>query len=387
MAVPSYAQTYSVLYDFVGGAVFPNGELIQDSSGNLYGTTTQDLYNGGCGVVFELDPNNVFTILHKFVGTDGCQPIAGLLRDEEGNLYGTTSSAGKYGGGTVFKLDTNNTLTTLHDFGHDRSEGWSPRSRLITINGYLYGVTETGGTGCSGGGCGVVFKMTKHGTETVLYRFTGGADGGAPQGLIQDTVGNLYGVADATTAPYGGTVWKLGTSGVLTVLYTFTGGSDGGAPIGRLIRDTNGNIHGVTAFGGDMSCYPPQGCGTVYRLDASGNEKVLHRFHGGDDGFMPYAGLLDVGGTLYGTNLYSGDPYCPVVEGGCGVIFQISKTGQFSTVHAFTGPPQDGGEPFWMGELTLGTDGSIYGATTYGGSVTQSCPNSGGCGAIFKYTP
>src|SRR6202035_3638543 len=124
---------------------------------------------------------------------------------------------------------------------------------------------------------------------------------------------------------------------VFSVLYTFTGGSDGGAPIGRLTMDTNGNIHGVTSSGGDPSC----NCGVVFRLDASGNETVLHKFFGRGGGSFPGVGLLDVSGSLYGTTFNGGDLTCnaPV---GCGVLYQIGKDGQYSVLHRFTGIPGDG---------------------------------------------
>jgi uncharacterized repeat protein (TIGR03803 family) len=284
------AQTYTVLHSF-GGApndgAFANGELIQDTAGNLYGTTVA----GGAfnnGTVYKLDPAGTVTILHSFTGgtIDGGNPQGGLLSDTQGNLFGTTQS-------TVFKLDASNTLKTLHAFGIG-DDGAGPRSRLVTIDGDIYGVSPFGGgsEGCSGG-CGIVFKMTKGGTETILYRFTGGADGGNPQGITRDAAGNLYGVASVGGVG-SGTVWEINTSGMFMVLYSFTGAADGGTPFGRLIRDTNGNIHGVTVSGGDPVC----NCGVVFRLDTTGRETVVHTFFGRGGGDEPFVGLLDVAGTL-----------------------------------------------------------------------------------------
>jgi uncharacterized repeat protein (TIGR03803 family) len=135
-----------------------------------------------------------------------------------------------------------------------------------------------GSTTCTFG-CGTIFKVTTGGHETVLYRFSGGSDGAHPQGVIRDSAGNLYGVDEFNiTAPGAGTVWKLDAAGVFSVLYTFTGGADGGIPMGRLIRDdTNGTLRGVTASGGDPAC----NCGVVFSVDATGNEKVIHKFFGG----------------------------------------------------------------------------------------------------------
>ena len=174
-------------------------------------------------------------------------------------------------------------------------------------------------------------------------------------------------------------MFKLDTAGVFTVLYTFTGGADGGLPTGRLTIDANGNLHGVTELGGDSKC----NCGVVFRLDSSGNETVVHKFFGGGGGSFPQVGLLDVGGTLYGTAGGSGELGCNPPSG-WGVLYQIGKNAKYTVLHRFAGIPGDG-DLNGVGRLTLGTDGSIYGATWYGG---MSCTeNSQGCGTIFKYTP
>lgn len=377
VAQPAQAQTYSVIYNFAaapGDGTAPNAELIQDEAGNWYGTTIDGGANGA-GVVFKLDSSGVETILYSFTGgADSGFPETGLFRDPTGNLYGTTGG-GSFGvGGTVFKLDTNNVLTTLYTF-KGGADGAQPWFRPVSVNGELYGTTFSGGdSNCN---CGVIFKVTKGGRETVLHHFTGGADGGIPQALIRDSAGNLYGVAGIGGIG-GGTVFKLDTAGVFTVLYSFTGGADGGLPVGRLVRDTNGIIHGVTETGGDPTCQ----CGVVFRLDANGEETVLHQFFGFGGGYGPFdAGLLDVGGVLYGTS-NGGDPDCR-----CGLVFQIGKTGQYTVLHRFTGPAGDGRTPA-VGELALGADGSIYGATLNGGDGT-SCSDGAtiGCGTIFKYTP
>lgn len=379
------AQTYTVLHNFAGGTKdgsFANGELIQDASGNLYGTTLEG-GTANAGVIFKLDPSGVVTILHDFSGgSDGARPEGGLLRDPQGNFYGMTSTGGFGGGGTVFKLDTSNTLKTLFSFGLGDT-GAGPRSRLVTTNGYLYAITTFGGSPNCKNGCGLIFRMTQGGTETVLYRFTGGTDGAYPQGLIRDSAGNLYGVAMTNiTAPGAGTVFKLDTAGAFTVLYTFTGGADGGTPMGRLIRDTNGIIHGVTASGGDSTCH----CGVVFRLDTSGNEAVIHKFFGHGGGTEPFVGLLDVGGALYGTTLFGGDLTCDSPNG-CGVLYQIGNTGHYTVLHGFGGSTAGDGDYNPFGGLTLGMDGSIYGATWYGGTGTGCNGSFPGCGVVFKYTP
>jgi uncharacterized repeat protein (TIGR03803 family) len=380
-----HAQTYTIVHSFAGApndGAFANGELTQDSAGNFYGTTVRGGV-GNSGTIFELDASGVESTLQSFGASNvnaGGSPEGGLLLDTQGNLYGTNTGGGPGGGaGTVFKFATN-TLKSLHTFGFGE-DGGQPRSRLVTINGDLYGVTLDGGT---------IFKMTKGGTETILYRFTGGADGNLPENLIRDSAGNLYGVAAAGGGQVKcpgqngcGTVWKLDTSGVFTVLYTFTGGTDGGIPLGRLILDAaDGSLRGTTEVGGDPKC----NCGVVFRVDSSGNETVIHKFFGHGGGGEPSTGLLDVDGTLYGTTGFGGDLTCNPPYG-CGVLYQIGKTGQYAVLHRFAGAATGDGAYNAIGGLSLGADGSIYGATWYGGTGACTTGAVPGCGVIFKYTP
>jgi uncharacterized repeat protein (TIGR03803 family) len=384
-----HAQTYHVFYKFKGKAdgQAPNGPLVQDSAGNLYGTTALGgMYSStveGEGTIFKLDPSGNETILHVFSpftpGPEGNAPGAGLYRDPAGNLYGTTSEGGTRSSGTVFKLDTANVLTTLYSFdGH--AHGWSPNSRLISFDGQLYGTTNLGGAG-SYPGCGVIFRISPTtGNLRVLYKFTGGTDGCHPNGVIADSEGNLYGSTNSSQISTNfGTVFKLDTAGILTVLYTFTGGADGSKPEGRVIRDVNGNIHGTTVAGGAGDCNG--GCGVVYLVAADGTE-FSHPLRGGGEpdeaqGVSPTGGLLDMAGSLIGTTQFGGG--CTEVENGCGVIFEIDNTGHYKVLHHFTGVSiRDGSEP--VGDPILGLDGSIYGSTEDGGNLCN-------CGMIYKYTP
>jgi uncharacterized repeat protein (TIGR03803 family) len=375
-SIPSQAQTYAIVHSFTGAPTDgdkPNGDLIQDAPGNLYGTSFQ----GGThdlGVVFKLDPSGAETILHNFTGAaDGSHPEGGLFQDPAGNFYGTTTAGGSSGLGVVFKLDTNNVLTSLHSFKGD-SDGAQPFSKLVSINGDLYGVTQSGGRSSSTCDCGTIFKVSPGGKEAIVHRFALDAEGEAPQGLIRDAAGNLYGVTLYTQQVFGGsgTVFKLDTSGVFTVLYTFNDNrGEGIHPVGRLIRDTNGNIHGTIGNDG-VGC-----AGEVFRLDATGQEELMHCFLRGDNGYLPLAGVIDAGGTLYGTTHFGGN--------GVGVLFRISQTGQYDAVHRFAGAGD--GEDAESGGLTLGSDGSIYGATWHGGTGTCRGGSYPGCGVIFKYTP
>jgi len=265
-----------------------------DTAGNLYGTTPFGGASGqaGSGTVFKLDTSSNLTVLHNFTGSDGANPQAGLVMDKAGNLYGTTVFGGQPGGGgsgTVFKLDTSLNLTVLHSFTPG-SDGQEPYAGLIMdAAGNLYGTTRAGGSStssnCQGtalGGCGTVFKLDTSGNETVLYSFKGGDDGAVPYaGLVMDALGNLYGTTNqggsgpctgANAVLIGcGTVFKLDTSGNETVLHSFTGGSGGAFPRndGRLVMDAAGNLYGTTAQGGSGPCGNLGGlggCGTVFKL-------------------------------------------------------------------------------------------------------------------------
>ncbi|MGH6847915.1 MAG: choice-of-anchor tandem repeat GloVer-containing protein, partial [Methylocella sp.] len=180
---------------------------------------------GGCGVLFKLSPGGTETVLHTLNGfpSDGSQPEAGLIADSSGNLYGTTSQGGASGNGVVFKLSPGGTETVLYSF-KGGSDGSHPQAGLIAdSSGILYGTTPRGGgsvSGCDGGaGCGVVFKLSPGGTETVLYAFTNGSDGGEPlAGLIADSRGNLYGTTFRGGALGSGTVFKLAGTGFVPAI-------------------------------------------------------------------------------------------------------------------------------------------------------------------------
>ena len=265
-----------VLYMFTGGldGDGPKGGLSRDAAGNLYGTTV----GGGVsnwGTVFKLDTTGKETVLYSFTGgTDGGSPLTNLVRDAAGNLFGTTSSGGIVnsscnGCGTVFKVDPNGTETVVYAF-RGPPDGASPFAGLIRdAQGNFYGTTFSGGSGpCfSNSGCGTVFKLDKTGKETVLYSFTGGSDGFNPvTRVLRDSSGNLYG-----TTFFGGgdgTVFKLDPSGTLTVLHNFSGGTDGGSPAGELLRDAAGNLYGTASSGGRLLCTGGDtfGCGVVFKI-------------------------------------------------------------------------------------------------------------------------
>jgi uncharacterized repeat protein (TIGR03803 family) len=269
----------TVLYSFAGGldGFGPIGGLIQDASGNLYGTTVigggSGCRNGsGCGTVFKLDTNGKETVLYSFAGfPDGQYPGAGVVRDASGNFYGTTGLGGIYNKGTVFKLSTTGVENVLRSF-KARTDGKSPDRLTQDASGNLYGTAALGGSAkCGGTGCGVVFKLDVTGKETVLHRFTGGLDGNGPfGGVIRDATGNLYGTTiwggSAKCRVGCGVVFKLSTTGKLTVLHSMKGAADGRNPRGGVIRDAEGNLYGTTSEAGDFSCGQGQACGVVFKL-------------------------------------------------------------------------------------------------------------------------
>jgi uncharacterized repeat protein (TIGR03803 family) len=262
--------------------------------------------------VYKVDPAGHAAVLHNFTGeADGGDPYGGVILDSKGNVYGTASEGGESNSGVVFKIDT-------------------------------------------------------AGQETVLYSFTGGADGGFPYGnLIQDAAGNFYGTTNGGGASGAGVVFKLAPSGQETVLYSFTGGADGGYPLAGLVRDAAGNFYGTTNGGG------ASGTGVVFKVVPSGQETVLYSFTGGADGAYPWwvTPVLDSAGNLYGTTIAGG-------TANAGVVFKVAPSGQETVLHTFTGGA-DGGNP--EAGVILGREGQLYGTTAFGGRTNV--------GVVFEIKP
>jgi uncharacterized repeat protein (TIGR03803 family) len=400
--LPAQGQTYSVLYTFAGmDGASPTASLILDEQGNLYGTTgwgggTSCGDPQGCGTVFKLDPAGNETVLHSFTESpDGSHPFGSLVLDAQGNLYGTTQSGGAYngdfgfGGGTVFELSSSGVESVLYSFCRlaNCKDGELPEAGLVLdARGNLYGTTAFGGghsRACGNLSCGTVFKVFQKGhqfKEDRIDSFTGRADGGNPEApLIRDAAGNLYGT---TIYPEGGVFKVSSVDGKWkqTVLHGFGGGLDGDSPTGGLVMDADGDLFGTTFSGGAYNY------GTVFELDAAGNETVLYSFAGtGGDGRGPQAGLvLDGKGNLYGTTAYGGDDTCNAPYG-CGTVFKVDAGGRETVLHSFVGDV-DGATPF--AGLVMDARGNLYGATFNGG--LDSCSNgySGvGCGVVFSVTP
>jgi len=249
----------AVLHNFAGSpdGGNPFAVLIRDSAGAFYGTTR----SGGAfgfGSVFKVNLSGKETVLYSFTGgSDGATPFAGLILDSAGNLYGTTYAGGSSAGhGVVFKLDASGTESVLHTFTAP-TDGANPYAGLVRDNrGNLYGTTYFGGAS----GFGTIFKIDSTGKEAVLHSFAG-PEGANPYfgSLVIDNNGNLFGAASTGGASNIGTLFRLSPAGTLTVMHTF-GGADGANPLGGLLRDAHGNLYGTTYQGGAL------GAGAVFKF-------------------------------------------------------------------------------------------------------------------------
>lgn len=292
----------SVLYTFeaMPDGTSPQSDLTLDGQGNLYGTTdTGGTHN--LGTVYELAPNGTEKVLYSFAGSpgDGANPQGGVVLDAKGNIYGTTSAGGAHYVGTVFKLKRDGTEKILHNFAGLTRDGALPEADLIAdSSGILYGTTVNGGPG----NYGTIFAIGPTGKERVLFFFHGAGDGAFPHaGLISDGKGAFYGTAANGGQNGAGCVFHVAKSGDLNVIYTFTSGNDGGAVWGGVILDPKGDLYGTTAAGGFYNY------GTAFKLTPAGKETVLYPFAGASDGSYPYNSLVeDTLGNLYSTTAYGG---------------------------------------------------------------------------------
>jgi uncharacterized repeat protein (TIGR03803 family) len=397
------AQTESVLHSFnnstnLKGGMQPESSLVMDSAGNLYGTTTLGGTNcasqDGCGTVFQLVPKSgggwTENVIHNFNnnGKDGMTPVAGVIFDSAGNLYGTTVAGGIYGQGAVFelspKLGGGWTERLLHSFNNNGKDGTAPYGSLVFDSvGNLYGTTSKGGLYNNG----TAFRMSpKTGggfTEVVLHNFiANNKDGKVPMSnLIFDSAGNLYGTTYYGGVYGDGTVFELsppasGNQWTETVIYSFPNITDGFADYG-LIIDSAGNLYGTTV-GLTTSTY-----GTVFELSpttgGTWTTQVLHTFcseTGCADGTVPVGSLIfDSSGNLYGVTRSGGPGKNPQ-----GTVFELTPAGgswTLTTLHTFGQTKTDGAMP--MDGVIMDGAGHLYG-TTYEGGFSSG-------GSVYEVTP
>lgn len=389
------AQTYKVIYNFTGagGGANPYTGLTIDRARNLYGTASSG--GAGHGTVFKLKPVGsgwVFSPLYDFAGgSDGAFPYARLAFGPDGSLYGSTNQgadpgcANNNGCGTVFKLQPplsvcKSTLcfwseTVLYRFTGG-SDGGNPAGQLVFDSaGNIYGTTRNGGLGgCVGYGCGVVYKLTHSGAnwmESLLYSFTGGSDEGLPDsGVIFDGSGNILGTTQGCLGNYG-TVFQLtpaGSSWTYSTIY-YPDGSAGACTVAGLILDQSGNIYTATALSA-----------AAFELTFSSGKWTLTKSHdlgsGGADCGPQDSLLMDKAGNVYGTT-YCGGPT------NLGSVFKLTPSGgawTYTDLHDFTG--SEGSNP--ASTLVIDSNGNLYGTASTGGTG-MAC--NGGCGVVFEITP
>jgi len=324
-------------------------------------------------------------VIYSFAGgNDGEYTDTELVIDSVGNLYGTSVQGGTFGSGTVFELTPSGsgwTHTVLYNFTGGADGGEPYKGVTLDAHGNPYGTAVTGGGGSCEGGCGVVYKLTNSGgvwTQSVIHAFTGGNDGSGPGSPVAfDKHGNLYGTTPTGGAKGFGVVYQMkpGANGSwnLIVLHAFTGGTDGlGGSASRLLVDAAGNLYGVNTVGG------ANGFGNVYEITPSGGKwqlTTLYSFKDQPDGASPYGGVIfDKSGNLYGTTYYAG-------ANDVGTVYKLTHNGGSwteSVIYSFKGG-SDGDSP--ISTLVTDAQGNLYGTTSDGGAA--KC----GCGTIFRLAP
>jgi uncharacterized repeat protein (TIGR03803 family) len=328
----------TTLHAFAGGkdGAYASGSLLLDDSGNLYGTTSEGGgrgLSGNCGTIFRIAADGVEKKLHVFSGDngdgDGCGPFGGLVRDQDGSLYGTTAGGGKYGWGSIFKIDANDSLTILYSF-RGGPEGVAPKDRIFRdAAGNIYGTTLLGGNSeCHSEGCGTVFRLANDGTHKTLRQFRTKSDGWTAQNgnVIEDSEGAVFGAtalggrADCNNTPYGcGVIFKIDQQSKYSHVYRFKAlpSHDGNQPQGGLILDAAGNLYGTAFKGGDYtSC--GGGCGAIFRIAPDGTETVVYRFRDDGLGRNPFGIGFDSAGNLIGVTTYGG-------ASNAGVVFRLKS--------------------------------------------------------------
>jgi uncharacterized repeat protein (TIGR03803 family) len=376
------AQTFSVIYSFTGGSDggYPLAGFVIGPKGELFGTASV----GGsfqAGVVFKISETGGEKVLYSFTGgVDGANPNSSLIFDASGDLYGTTYAGGAYGAGTVFEVTQAGEETVLYNFTGG-ADGANPMSKLIfDTAGNLYGTTSAGGAY----GGGTVFEVVKGGTEAVLHSFGNGTDGAnlvAGVTLLENVdkvVTAIFGATSAGGTNGDGTVFVLRPSQSgwkESVLHNFENQSDGGTPYAGLVFDHSGNLYGTTTAGGGGNDNSNDGGGTVFELTYSNDEwnfSVLDGLSGSGVSGTYRNVILDASGNIYATTHCDG-------EYGSGTVYELTPSGgtwTYNALYAFTGG-DDG--LYSYSNLVFDAQGNLYGTTKAGGTA--------GYGVVFKVTP
>jgi uncharacterized repeat protein (TIGR03803 family) len=383
------AQTEHILHSFTGSrgdGSGPQGLVLVDQAGNVYGSTPYGANRGGicaalggCGMVFRAVNRNgafVYNPLYLFHGNDGAQPYAGVVVGPNGVVYGTTLSGGGTGCGgngcgVVFKLTPASMFCRMAFCSWDETVIYNPSGSgpsgffstvMVDNAGNLYGESFSGGSF----GSGTVYKLSPSGggnyTETTLYSFTGGADGGKPMSEVAiDAAGNIYGTAAFGGADGNGTVFKLVRSAggyTFQLLYSFTGGADGAVPQGNVVLDRAGNLYGASGEGGGIFQITPSGTYTLIDTQAQSLQAPIS---------------IDAAGNLYGTTYGGG-------ERGDGSMFKDTYSGggwTHNVILSFDGA--NGGLP--LSDVGFDASGNMYVTSTAGGQGGQ------GQGTLVQVTP
>jgi uncharacterized repeat protein (TIGR03803 family) len=381
---------------------YPNG-LVLGVDGNFYGTTVFGGASGSFGTIFKITPSGTLTTLYNFCPKranntckDGANPLPGMIQGATGDFYGTTFDGGANGAGTVFRITPTGVLTTLHSFCSQTNcaDGNQPEAGLVqAANGNLYGTTVNGGTNntCFSG-CGTVFKITPNGALTTLHSFNGTDGYFAETALVQAANGNFYGTTVNGGVNGDGNVFKMTPSGTVTSLYSFCSQSncaDGENPSG-LVLGTDGHFYGTTLFGGAaVSCTNPNGCGTVFKLSATGALTKLYNFCSQNscaDGAYPDTALMqDTNGAFYGTTYGGG-------ASGSGTVFSLS-VGLVPFVETQPSSGMVGAAITILGTSLSGTTSVTFNGTAAtftvvaSSEITTLVPTGANTGAVKVVTP
>ena len=422
MSIAASAQTYHLVAKLsVAAGELPNSPLIQGTNGNLYATTvvgganqSRQYCSGAdqdrCGTLLEVAPTGKLTVIYNFCAqancADGGLPSVPIMLGPDGNFYGTTSTGGtspqsscqwSSGCGTIFQITPAGKLTVLYNVCSQTqcADGLGAGQLKLAADGNFYGITASGGimngdAGCPNG-CGTIFKLSRAGQFTTIYKFCSQSinnaclDGMFPIfNLVQANNGNFYGMTYDGGNGWGN-IYEITAAGKLSQIYSFCSQpncADGRSPGAPLTLGADGNLYGTTSSGGAY------GGGTAFRITPSGNFTTLYSFcnfgNGScPDGSSPSSGVIQAtDGNLYGTATLGGNVNLGLCFGtGCGTAFQINGDNQLTNLYTFCAQASctDGAFPE---ALMQATNGSLYGLTGKGGS--PGCVVGGGCGTVWK---